>query len=108
MAPNLRPVSSSSGVGGVLGAPTSPAIEELVGISEGAATKSYTQILFGRARPGLVIGVCSVTLVEAHPAIINRTSRPGRMRNLDLITILQFFNGSPSELLSSRETRITR
>src|SRR5579872_43288 len=71
VAPYLRPVSNSSGVGGVLGASTDPAIEELAGISEGAATKSYTQILFGRARPGWVIGVWSVTLVEAHPATTN-------------------------------------
>jgi hypothetical protein len=57
----------TAGVGGVLGAPTCPASDELAGISEDAATKSDTQIWFGRASPGLLIGVCWVTFVEAHP-----------------------------------------
>jgi hypothetical protein len=45
-------------------------MEESAGMSPGVATKSYTQIRLGRAIASLTIGVCWVTLVEAHPATI--------------------------------------
>src|SRR5216684_5212448 len=87
-APYLRPVSICSAVGGVLGALIWPLIEELAGMSAGAATKLYTQIWLGRASPGPLIGVCWVTLVEAHPATTTRANRPITIRLKDFIANL--------------------
>src|ERR1700733_14240142 len=57
-------------------------------MSAGLATKLYTQIRLGRASPGWLIGVCWVTLVEAHPVTTNSASKQITIRLLDLITNL--------------------
>ena len=57
-------------------------------MSAGLATKLYTQIRLGRASPGLPIGVCWVTFVEAHPATTTRASRHSTIRLKDFITNL--------------------
>src|ERR1700724_1485311 len=57
-------------------------------MSAGLATKLYTQIRLGRASPGLLIGVCWVTLVEAHPATTTRANRPSTVGLRDFIANL--------------------
>jgi len=50
-------------------------MEESPGTSPAVATKSYTQIIFGRAIAAPIIGVCWVTVVEAHAASTAKARR---------------------------------